>query len=204
MSVSDLADRIDRITRRLVMLEDDCGEAAPEAAAVLERFETKAGVRLPEQYRAFMLSIRRLPAIVPFYGMVPPGHSADRIDEPLPIADLAKPFPLAENWIWEDDPEIDFATDDWPPRTRAKWEARAHGLLWLGTDGCALHPSLIVTGERRGEIWDFADVGLARAEPGGSSFLDWLEHRIDAFAADKNAQSFRNKSRFPQPWWSYV
>src|SRR5262249_61665264 len=112
----------------------------------------------------FILSFRRLRAIVPFAGVCPPGLPADRIDEPLPIVDLAKPFPLVENWIWEDDPEIDFATDDWLPRARAKWEARGHGLLWLGTDGCALHPSLIVTGEKRGEIWDFADVGLA---PGG-------------------------------------
>jgi len=203
MTDGEVVDRIGYIKRRLEALDDSCGQPTTEGIAALERFETRAKVRLPDEYRAFLWSIRRLPTIIPFYGMVPPGHSADGISKPLPIEYLAQPFPFVEKWIWEDDPEIDLlAAEDWTLETRTKWDAREHGLLWLGTDGCALHPALVVTGEKRGEVWEFADVGLVRAEPGGGSFLDWLEHRIGQFPPDKDA--CRNKPRFPAPWWSYL
>src|SRR5260370_23605089 len=102
MIVSDARHRIGRIKRRLEALNDGCGDPAPAGLAALDRFEARANVRLPEEYRELLSSIRRLPAIVPFYGMVPPGHPADSIDKPLPIADLARPFPFVESWIWED------------------------------------------------------------------------------------------------------
>jgi len=49
VNVSDLASPIHHIKRRLAALDDGCGDAAPEAAAALERFQARAGVRLPEQ-----------------------------------------------------------------------------------------------------------------------------------------------------------
>jgi hypothetical protein len=202
MIPSHLGDRIDHIKRRLAALDDGCGDAAPDVAAALERFEARAKVRLPEEYRAFLSSIRRLPAIVPFYGMVPPGHPADDTDKSLPIAHLAESFPFVETWMWEDDPEIDRPPEDWTPQLQAKWEARKHGILWLGTDGCAHNFALVVTGKKRGEVWGIADVGLGREEPGGASFLDWLQHRIGQFAADKGP--LRNPPRFPAPWSSYL
>lgn len=202
MNLGHLSDRVGYTKRRLAVLDDGCGEGAPEAAAALERFEVGAKVRLPDEYRAFLSSTRRLPAIVPFYGMVPPGHPADGTDKPPPIADLARPFPFVETWIWEDDREFDAPAEAWTAAMQARWEAIKHGILWLGTDGCALNFALVVTGPRRGEVWQIADVGLARAEPGGGSFLDWLDHRIAKFAAENDAH--RNRPRFPEPWWSYL
>jgi hypothetical protein len=204
VNLSYLADRIDHIKRRLAALDDGCGEAAPEAAVALERFEARASAGLPEEYRAFLCSIGRIPAIVPFYGMVPPGHAAYHTDKPSPIAHLVKPFPFVENWIWEDDPECSHPSGEWTAEMCAKWDTTAHGLLWLGTDGCALNFGLVVTGEKRGEVWAIADVGVALAEDGAASFLDWLERRINRFATDKDAQQFRNRPRFPDPWWSYL
>jgi hypothetical protein len=204
VNLSYVADRIDHIKRRLGALDDDCGDAAPEAAAALERFEARASVGLPEEYRAFLCAIHRMPAIIPFYGMVPPGHAADHTDKPLPMAHLVKPFPFIEKWIWEDDSEFSRPSGQWTAEMHAKWDAREHGLLWLGTDGCALNFGLVVTGEKRGEVWAIADVGLALAEEGAVSFLDWLERRSDQFATDKDAQRFRNRPRFPESWWSYL
>src|SRR5215831_3976774 len=74
MTDGEVVDRIGYIKRRLEALDDSCGQPTTEGIAALERFETRAKVRLPDEYRAFLWSIRRLPTIIPFYGMVPPSH----------------------------------------------------------------------------------------------------------------------------------
>ena len=85
----------------------------------------------------------------------------------------------------------------------------AHGVLPLGTDGCGMAPMLVVTGAERGKVWLFTEVGigpdtmqsgdaLAQSHP----FLDWLESRIEAFAAGES--KFRNPPKWPEPWWTYV
>ena len=77
--------RIANVKGRLAALDDDCGDGGPEAEAALNRFEGRTGLRLPEDYRAFMAAIGRLPALFPHYGMVPPGLPAGAgFDAPTP------------------------------------------------------------------------------------------------------------------------
>ena len=204
-----LATRIADLKRRLAALDDDCADGGPEAEAALNRLESRTGLRLPEDYRAFMAAIGRLPALFPHYGMVPPGLPAGAgFKAPAP-ADLVKPFPFVDVWLWEDDPGPPPPPPGWPADVPVTREMVDHGVLPLGTDGCGMVPMLIVTGTGRGMVWLFTDVGIGPdtmrgddASPQSFFFLDWLGSRIEAFAADEN--KFRNPPKWPAPWWTYV
>jgi len=203
-----IAARISDLKRRLAALDDECGDGGPEADAALDRIERRIGVRFPGDYRAFMSAIGRLPSLVPHYGMVPPGFAPGHgLDAPKP-ADLAKPFPFVDVWLWEDEP-VPPPQPGWPADVPLAREMVDHGVLPLGTDGCGMVPMLVVTGAKRGEIWLFTDVGIgpdtmhgSGARPSSAFFLDWLQARIEAFAADEN--KFRNPPGCPDPWWTYV
>jgi len=201
--------RIANVKGRLAALDDDCGDGGPEAETALKHFESGAGVRLPQEYRAFMSAIRRLPALFPFYGMVPLGFAAHTGFDALAPADLAKPFPFVEEWIWEDDPDPPPPPAGWPADVPITEEMVGHGVLHLGTDGCGMVPMLIVTGARRGEVWAFTDVGIGpdttqydETSLRSCLFLDWVESRIEPFSAD--AKKDRNPPKWREPWWTYV
>jgi hypothetical protein len=209
MADEGTAHRILRIKRQLAESGDDCGEGGAAAEAALARFESRAGVRLPEEYRALMSAIQRLPSIVPFYGMVPPGFAAGTGIAPIELEKLAKPFPFVETWVWEDEPEAPPPAPGWPAEVPITAEMVEHGVLALGDDGCGMSPLLIVTGAKRGEVWARTDVGIAPDEvrwadrdPASVRLLDWLEYRIEGFRRRKDGP--RNRPRWPQPWWSYI
>jgi hypothetical protein len=200
MTANEHDRRVTDLKRRLASLDDDCGNATPQGVAALERFESLAGVRLPEAYRAFMAAIQRLPSIIPYYGVVPPGQVPSD-DRPIPLANLAEPFPFGDAWCWEDEDEPQGLVPGWPAEVPVDAGMVKHGTLTLGTDGCGLYPMLVVTGAKRGEVWSRCGEGVA-PEDGGASFLDWLDHRIGALEAKQTFR--RNPRKFPRPWWTYV
>ncbi len=124
-------------------------------------FEAAHSVVLPEPYRSFVAEVGDgCPDGPPHYGLVPLGHSPDGLGPGTPTA-LARPFPLNRAWIWEDDPRPE------KERRHLHDAVFSDGSLWLGTDGCAMHWALVVTGPHRGGIWQITDVG---AQPYGRPF----------------------------------
>jgi hypothetical protein len=138
-------------------------------------FEAEHGVVLPEPYRTFVAEIRDGSGSgPPSYGLLPLGQLPK--GPYRPDRDLARPFPLTEPWVWEDDPrpyqELEVMLDP----------VYNQGSIVLGTDGCAMYWHLIVTGAHRGHVWNICDVG---AQPfgaefghstGRAGFAGWVEH----------------------------
>jgi hypothetical protein len=139
-------------------------------------FEGRWGIVLPEPYRTCVAEIADGYEGPPLHGLLPVGWiPSDRgFDRPERV--LAKPFPLTEAWIWEDD-------------ERAEEELEAliapvfdHGSIVLGADGCGMYWHLIVTGEHRGHVWCLTDVGASPfgaqfgATSGTAGFAGWVAH----------------------------
>lgn len=159
-----LAARLRAIARRVSSRGLRLGPRRGEAE--LAAFERAHGVRLPREYRRFLLEVGDGGDGPPSYGMMPLGHvpedyhrAADEV-----LARLREPFAATEAWIWEDEEERDPEREDGVER----------GALVLGTDGCGLYYLLIVSGAERGRIWMLSDVGVAPLEP-PAEFLEWYE-----------------------------
>ncbi|MFF3455414.1 SMI1/KNR4 family protein [Streptomyces sp. NPDC002730] len=143
----------------------------------LRAFEAEHGIVLPEPYRTFVAEIGDGCTDAPTeYGLIPLADMPSDWGDDRPRRDLAKPFPLTEQWLWEEDPrpeeEIDALLDP----------VFDHGSIVLGTDGCGMYWHLIVTGEHRGHIYLItgegagpfgAPFGFTTAEPG---FAGWVKH----------------------------
>jgi hypothetical protein len=155
---------------------DDGGEPALGREAVLA-FEAEHGVVLPEPYRSFVAELSdgsdKGP---PDYGLVPLAALPSDWGDDRPRRDLAKPFPLTEAWLWEEDDRSEEELDT------LIGSVVDHGTVVLGTDGCGMYWHLVVTGPHRGHIWNITDVGAVpfgaefgctTAEPG---FAGWVAH----------------------------
>lgn len=150
--------------------------AEPLPAEDLAELETRLGVRLPEEYRDFLLTVGAGGA-GPHYGVFPVhrtdtgfwqwiGSGAD-----LNVLDLvAEPFPerLADEVVAQlqnDAPDEDEFEDydDYEAAFEA-WEQRVSEILWtserttgaicLCDIGCAMRVWLVVTGPERGLMYD--------------------------------------------------
>ncbi|MEV4973004.1 SMI1/KNR4 family protein [Streptomyces scopuliridis] len=141
-------------------------------------FERAHGIVLPEPYRTLVAEIcdgcsdgpADIDGLIPLEAL-PADWGCEQTER-----DLAKPFPLTEAWVWEDDPrpyeEIEPLID----------EVYNYGSVVLGTDGCGMYWHLVVSGAHRGRIWNISDVGAApfgavfgrtSAEEG---FAGWVAH----------------------------
>jgi len=140
-------------------------------------FERRWGIVLPEPYRSCVAVITDGHAEgPPGRGLLPIGAMPNDWGAGRPERVLARPFPLTEPWIWEDDErpeaEIEVLVDP----------VFDHGSIVLGTDGCGMYWHLIVSGEHRGHVWNITDVGASPfgAEFGHTSaesgFAGWVEH----------------------------
>ncbi|RDG31298.1 SMI1/KNR4 family protein [Streptomyces corynorhini] len=141
-------------------------------------FEYEHGIVLPDPYRTLVAEIcdgcpdgpADVDGLIPLAAL-PADWGCDQRQRVL-----AKPFPLTEAWVWEDDPrpyeEIEPLID----------EVSNHGSVVLGTDGSGMYWHLVVTGAHRGRIWNISDVGAApfgaafghRTE--GEGFAGWVAH----------------------------
>jgi hypothetical protein len=121
--------------------------------AEVEQFESRYGIRLPDDYRSFLIDIGN--------GGFGPGdggvlYSLQRsVGAGRPAEYLGRPFPL----------------DQSPAGTEHRWRPPAdeevcrrhrNGLLLLSHRGCGTLTCLVVCGLRYGEVWvdDFANGGL--------------------------------------------
>ena len=168
----------------------------PLPVSVIEAFEERHGVSLPEDYRFFVTEVGNGGA-GPYYGVLPFGKDDDDLDWEGGglVGDCSKPFPHTTAWnlpesFWDGKPAP-------PPGTSPEEEDR----LWQAWDkvlevhywdpaimngaipichlGCALRQWLAINGEQRGFVWnDFrADYRGLSPVLGGSgeavSFTDW-------------------------------
>jgi hypothetical protein len=146
----------------------------PLDVSVVEAFERRCGVVLPDEYRDFLLRVGNGGPGPPAYGLLPLGEApprnvpnwfSGRYEETL-----RRPFPLTEYWVWE---------NEWgSPDLEARISELQNGALCLGTDGCAMYWFLIVTGPERGQMWWVADVGVQPLAP-RRTFGSWYEAWLD-------------------------
>lgn len=141
----------------------------PIPLAEVEAIESKYGFQLPEEYKSFITKIGNGSSLPPFREescqLYPfkDGHQLNRLHED---------FPLIENWEWDTDPE--FCMDD--PEDSEKWKrVQENGVLVLVEENVEGGQTwfLIVSGPRRGEVWERDESGVLRLP--GCTFLDWVE-----------------------------
>ena len=171
----------------------------PLSEAEVLAFEKKYGVRLPECYRAFMLTIgdakaKKLDFIVgPYYGLYAFGTQVDDLLYQGSEIYLKAPCALSpdmtqEEWEslsaplelddFEDDEEEGYVieVEDNYFAERAKVFG---GLLPLGSQGCTYYHALVLNGKYAGRV---VNVDLDLAQPKfafETNFLDWYERYLD-------------------------
>ncbi|HEY0698134.1 MAG TPA: SMI1/KNR4 family protein, partial [Micromonospora sp.] len=170
----------------------------PLTATELADLEGRIRVRLPEDYRSFLLEVGRGGA-GPYSGHFPLRTVAGRWQWLGPADDVdldrvADAFPHTEAYNPDDDLEPEpqreqFASEADYEAARQEWcfRADAHyedpmlvaGTVPLAHQGCGYFNRLIVSGPRRGEIWSDDRACDRGFNPLGTSFgrwyLDWLD-----------------------------
>lgn len=185
-------------------LEDPLSEGE---LADLERY---AGVRLPEEYRDFLLHVGAGGA-GPAYGVYPVrgrpdgtwqwhGDGADmtlprRLAEPFPV-DRVDPEVLGalvaaqpDEEEYDDEDAFDAASDAWEERMDALlWtDESTVGAICLSTTGCAQRQWLVVSGPERGNMWDDPRCDDADLEPMGVTFAEWYLNWLEDAARTAGA-----------------
>ena len=164
----------------------------PISEAEVLAFEKKYGVRLPECYRAFMLTIgdanaQKLETMAgPYYGLSAFGTQVDDLLYEGSEIYLKAPCALSPDMTRE---EWDALTDPLLPSEEEEEEdddkyfaERAKvfgGLLPLGSQGCTYEHALVLNGKYAGRV---VNVDLDLAQPKfafEANFLDWYERYLD-------------------------
>lgn len=141
--------------------------------ASITEFEREHGVRLPEEYRQFLLNVGNGGDGPPHYGLARMGEIAHDLSPEekrrwLGFPRIAEPFPFSKPWCWEEDHESDKGSKDLVDC----------GSIYLGNDGCGMYWHLIVTGPDRGRVWLLTGEGIAPTRP-KRDFLEWYEAWLD-------------------------
>jgi hypothetical protein len=173
----------------------------PLSEGAVADFEAQVGVRLPEDYRRFLLKIGDGPC----EEMIGRRLSEDEVQAMgFGAGQVVFEFDIDEYERREGPPHYglqplertavaygghqlrpsrpfpltaDWQWEDEPEPDQALKEAVFNdGHLFLGTQGCGEDWLLVVTGSERGRIWNRADVG---AGPCNLNFLDWYERWLD-------------------------
>ncbi|WP_437529763.1 HEAT repeat domain-containing protein [Sorangium sp. So ce726] len=182
-----MRERLDGIIAKLIAVRErglSCfGSAAhrfelrpPAAEAEVAAFEAARRVRLPEDYRAFLLHAGHGGA-GPFYGLMTLARWHDaryEVLDDLGAECLLHPdtLPPGEGWLEALLPGEDEAMD------RA-----LRGTLSLGSQGCSYYTQLVITGPARGRVV-YVDLDGARPYfPENAGFLDWYERWLDELLA---------------------
>jgi SMI1/KNR4 family protein SUKH-1 len=159
----------------------------PIDLATVERFESSAGIRVPDDYRDFLLTVAnggQAPCrLVP----LDEWSNSYWIDQPQPWM-LAEPCIVTPNAIHHGDKWIDRASvPDWKARwDRGEWSPM-FGTIAIAEIGCGLFFSLVATGPFRGRVFSWGD--HASNPPRFAdhhSFMAWFESCVDAILAGKH------------------
>lgn len=143
------------------------------AEAQVADYEQLHGIRLPSDYRAFVLHVGNGSTGSPSYGLCRLGNVPSDFD--LPVPNVSKVFPFTKPWVWENG----------NPSAEGVAEDVNCGVLILGTDGCAQYWALVVNGPEFGNVWMLTDVGITPTVP-RMTFLEW----------------YRSWIRGKRDWWS--
>jgi hypothetical protein len=174
----------------------------PLPLSVVEAFEGRHGVSLPEDYRLFMTEIGNGGA-GPCYGVLPFGKDDDDRDWGGGglVGDPSRPFRHTTAWnlpesFWDGEPDPPPGT---PPeeedRLMEAWDREVEERYWnpaimdgaipICHLGCALRQWLVIHGERRGHVWNDFRADCRGLSPllGGSgeavTFTDWYTGWLD-------------------------
>jgi len=176
----------------------------PLSEADVCAFEAAYRIRLPEEYRMFLLHVGSGGA-GPGYGLFT-FHQMDDDDDMTRweegdgfVGVLARPFPYTDAWnnltdqpddeAMENEEEYEAQLDAF----EARYYASLDGAIPLCHLGCALRQWLVVSGPEAGHIWadDRADyAGLSPLTTDGAdrvSFYDWYRGWLDAALAQVRA-----------------
>ncbi len=143
----------------------------PLSLVVIEAFERRHGVSLPEGYRLFLTRIGNGGA-GPYYGVLPFGKDDDDRDweDGGLVGDPSKPFQHTTAWnlpdtFWDGQPDwgADAPVEE-QDRLMEAWDQELEARYWNPTIidgaipichiGCALRQWLVIHGEQGGFVWD--------------------------------------------------
>ncbi len=174
---------------------------APIPSEEVTAFETKHGVRLPSDYRQFLIEVGNGGA-GPHYGLFPLGTMMDMRslvrwqENDGAVGDLSEPFPHSEPWNdLSDEPTEEDERDDQLYQEKVdKFYNRyfasryMNGAIPISDLGCALSHWLVVSGSEVGNVWcDYRGdyTGILPLSVGKQSritfsqwYLDWLRDAI--------------------------
>ena len=148
----------------------------------VDQFERRHNIRLPEDYRAFLLNIGNGGA-GPYCGILPleqwnlaTGDLAARVPRPMKgflssLSPLNKRAALQSEWTSE------LAPYEWHP---------FQGAITLNHQGSTFYTLLIVAGESRGRIVYVDTAGQPPYFVRNTDFLGWYERWLDETLAGRN------------------
>lgn len=133
---------------------------AVASADYIENFEKDNRVALPIDYKLFVQHIGNGGEGPPEYGIKPLGTNESwwfdkQRSAWLTFKNIGQPFPFSEQWIWEDDEVENVELQD----------KIFDGNIYLGTDGCGMDWTLIISGGQHGFVWQTTDVGISPCKP---------------------------------------
>lgn len=195
--VDNLIRRLERIREKLERLG---GLEAHEAyrpvvsASVMEQFERSHGVRLPEDYRAFV-QVVMAGGHGPYYGLTPFEFAAPDVTDPAETHLLRSPFPVSlEQALQPDAPVLRYGLD----------QVFSPGELMLCHQGRGYYASLVVSGTARGRV-----VYLNHDREGtayfvrDANFTDWYERWLDWTLAGRIPTLNAVLNGVEQVWFGY-
>ena len=153
----------------------------------IRKFETRYGISLPAEYRAFLVRVGRGGA-GPAYGLIDFNEAARYEREDLPDDIVGATFSLTEAYNPYDDPAL---AAYWQREGRGKASREDHhdrsaakakeisGTLVLCHEGCGHLHLLVVNGPASGQMWFDSTVSDGGYGPLGATFLDWYERWLD-------------------------
>ncbi|HPF39783.1 MAG TPA: HEAT repeat domain-containing protein [Phycisphaerae bacterium] len=144
----------------------------PLSEEAVRAFEAEHGVRLPEDYRAFLTKVGNGGA-GPYYGLYPLEKWNAIAAEHIPDQ-LATPCPILREHANGEDLRDAIGCD---------WEDCFRGVIALCTQGCTYSAGMIVTGPHRGQIVYFNEEGPACYFIDHTDFVSWYERWLDELLA---------------------
>lgn len=178
--------------------------------AEIQEFETEQGVRLPDEYRQFLLRVGNGGA-GPYYGLFQLGEMDDGFEQgPWDdfIGDLASPFPHLAAWNDltgkpDDDAEMDSEYDARLEAFDQKYydPRLVDGAIPICHLGCAQRHWLVITGPEAGNVWcdERADYkGLFPLQTRGKQrvrFFEWYRDWLDEVLAKVRLWDERTSGR---------
>lgn len=131
--IARFAERIERLCKRFPDRQSALRLAPPLSELAVSAFEAEHGIKLPADYRFFLLTVGASGGGLPGYGLWP---LAD--EESKGIYTMADAFPEPES-------------------TADNLMGNIGGCIALGTDGCAMDYVLVVSGTAYGQVWGYVD-----------------------------------------------